>query len=319
MVKGQLDDIDTTLVTRPPQATLFSQLPGNDPSRPLERKPLKRHLADLIEKPPGKGPFTCRICFAIFSGWTGLVNKQLISVWSFTYIASPKPCKSTCTMNKFPKSSRTYGDVEDLVRLGIKGIQVEIPNIFACPTGHSVRKLVCDQSFGWAQATSGTSAITLRTTEDTVVPSARTLSMTRGTSGFTWHRMPLTAWSVQNVEWSSGGVLHSKLTCKVGLSTVTPLRHPLSHFKPSPWFQKDEIYFYSRFYSGHMVDDDLSCPECDRSFDNEVRLEIHMESQHRTVAKIESEPETKVDVANSSLLLFPTGKLTLKVYFIQHF
>ena len=57
-----------------------------------------------------------------------------------------------------------------------------------------------------------------------------------------------------------------------------------------------------------MVDDDLSCPECDRSFDNEVRLEIHMESQHRTVAKIESEPETKVDVANSSLLLFPTGK-----------
>ena len=80
VVKGQLDDIDTTLVTRPPQATLFSQLPGNDPSRPLERKPLKRHLADLIEKPPGKGPFTCRICFAIFSGWTGLVNKQLISV-----------------------------------------------------------------------------------------------------------------------------------------------------------------------------------------------------------------------------------------------
>ena len=68
-----------------------------------------------------------------------------------------------------------------------------------------------------------------------------------------------------------------------------------------------------------MVDDDLSCPECDRSFDNEVRLEIHMESQHRTVAKIESEPETKVDVANSSLLLFPTGKLTLKVCFIQHF
>ena len=80
VVKGQLDDIDTTLVTRPPQATLFSQLPGNDPSRPLERKPLKRHLADLIEKPPEKGPFTCRICFAIFSGWTGLVNKQLISV-----------------------------------------------------------------------------------------------------------------------------------------------------------------------------------------------------------------------------------------------
>ena len=85
VVKGQLDDIDTTLVTRPPEATLFSQLPGNDPVRALERKPLKRHLEDLIEKPPGKGPFTCRICFAIFSGWTGMVNNATFLSLLFTF------------------------------------------------------------------------------------------------------------------------------------------------------------------------------------------------------------------------------------------
>ena len=76
---GQLlDDIDTmSLVPKEvkPSTSELQLTVGVVTTAALKRK-ARRQLEDLIEKPAGKGPFTCRVCFTVFTGWAGYKRHQ---------------------------------------------------------------------------------------------------------------------------------------------------------------------------------------------------------------------------------------------------